>query len=81
VAYFGRFGSWMNRHQDHEFVILSVKLRQNVKILRFYSWIYINEDQHRKTGNDRRLGTEGYFTYCKNSMGPIMKNITSCNGV
>jgi len=71
----------MNRHQDHEFVILSVKLRQNVKILRFYSWIYINEDHHRKTGNDRRLGTEGYFAYCKNSMGPIMKNITSHNGV
>ena len=34
-----------------------------------------------KTQNDRRLGTEVYFTYYKNSMGRIMQHITSHDAV
>ena len=46
-----------------------------------YSGLRLKQSCHRKTRNYRRFGTEGYFTYCKNSMGPIMKNITSHDGV
>ena len=38
-----------------------------------YSLIYRKENPRRNTRNDRRLGTNGYFTYCKNIMGPIWK--------
>ncbi len=42
-----------------------------------YSGLQLKQGYHRKTRNDRRLGTEGYFTYCKNSVGPFLNNITS----
>jgi hypothetical protein len=45
--------------------------------LREYSWLYKKGIFRRKTRNDHRLGTEGYFTYCKNSVGPFLNNITS----
>jgi hypothetical protein len=43
----------------------------------FYSGLQLKRSCRRKTRNDRRLGTEGYFTYCKNSVGPFLNNITS----
>ena len=42
-----------------------------------YSGLQLKRSCRRKTRNDRRLGTEGYFTYCKNSVGPFLNNITS----